>query len=105
MNDKVAQTIQDRDYEAGECVFSWNEAGEHTRDYYRATAKLVLSAEPDTHELKIVKKGEPQLLSDKEIADVEEVVDDCVFSGVSTDTHSKAVAKAQRSRDIEYYKG
>lgn len=50
MNDKikelverVAKTIQDRDADAGECYTSWDDAMKHTRDYYRETARQVLS--------------------------------------------------------------
>ncbi len=91
MNDKVAQAIQDRDYEAGECATSWNEAGEHTRDYYRETAKLVLSLETDTH--RIVKKGEPPLLHEDTCHQVDNPMDYNIG------------AADQRSSDIEYYKG
>ena len=94
MNDKVAQAIQDRDYAAGECATSWNEAGEHTRDYYRETAKLVLSAETDTHELRIVKKGDPPLLSDLELSHIN------MYVPIEM---QRELAEGQRSSDIEYY--
>ncbi len=103
MNDKVAQVIQDRDYEAGECSTSWIEAGEHTRDYYRETARLVLSLETKTHRIAVIKKGEPPLLDEMELAHISS--GSYANFAINEKHYFGEVARRQRSSDIEYYKG
>jgi len=40
--EKVAEILQDRDNEAGECATSWSEGYKSTQDYYRKSAKKVI---------------------------------------------------------------
>jgi len=40
--DRVAEVLQDRDAEAGECASYWKEKHEATRDYYRKSARKAI---------------------------------------------------------------
>lgn len=62
------------------------------------TTKAILSLETDTHKIIVVKKGEPPLLTDQEVAGR-------LLDKPYNEDYELMKRGAQRSSDIEYYKG